>query len=78
MTQSVNKTLKPEQLQPKQSTEDLNDVDILSQLRTKFEATNIANNKKIVIALTPESLGKLTIQITKVESSGKRTFGKRP
>lgn len=66
--QTSDKAVKPEQVQHKQSTDDLNDVDILSQIRSKFEATNIANSKKIVIGLTPESLGKLTIQITKGEN----------
>ena len=66
--QTQDKAVKAENSQQKQPTEDLDNIDILSQIRSKIDATNLANSKKIVIGLTPESLGKLTIQITKGEN----------
>lgn len=50
---------------PRPSTEDIPDVNILEQIRAKM-ALNAQNGvQKITIGLTPESLGKLHIEISK-------------
>lgn len=47
--------------QPKETSKN----DILSQINNKLQAQNINGTKKITLQLTPESLGKITVEIMK-------------
>ncbi|MBQ3312107.1 flagellar hook-length control protein FliK [bacterium] len=47
---------------------DVQNTDILEQIRTKFTINNAKGMQRVVIGLTPESLGKLTIEIVKGEN----------
>ena len=65
-TQTLDKTIKtanPEHAM--QAKEEAPEVNILDQIRAKFAANSQNGMQKITIGLTPESLGKLNIEITK-------------
>jgi len=65
-TQTLDKTIKtanPEHVM--QAKEEAPEVNILDQIRAKFAVNSQNGMQKITIGLTPESLGKLNIEITK-------------
>ncbi len=65
-TQSLNKTANVQQnSQMQQNIQDAPEIDILDQIRAKFAANSKNGMQKITIGLTPESLGKVSIEIAK-------------
>lgn len=63
--QALNKTSQPDIIQTPQTAEEAQEVSILDQIRAKFAANSQNGVQKITIGLTPESLGKLHIEIAK-------------
>lgn len=63
--QSLNDKLQQTSLNQNQQANDSQDISILDQIRAKFAASNQNGMQKITIGLTPESLGKLTIEISR-------------
>lgn len=65
-TQSLNKTANVQQnSQMQQNIQDAPEIDILDQIRAKFAVNSKNGMQKITIGLTPESLGKVSIEIAK-------------
>lgn len=65
-TQSLNKTPNVQQnSQMQQNIQDAPEIDILDQIRAKFAVNSKNGMQKITIGLTPESLGKVSIEIAK-------------
>lgn len=52
-------------LNQNQPQQDVPDIDILEQIRTRLNVSNKGGMQKITIGLTPESLGKLNIEISR-------------
>ena len=64
--QSLNKTANVQQnSQMQQNIQDAPEIDILDQIRAKFAVNSKNGMQKITIGLTPESLGKVSIEIAK-------------
>lgn len=63
--QAMNKTTVAQQPQAQQNTQDAQEVNILDQIRAKFAVSKQNGLQKITIGLTPESLGKVTVEIVK-------------
>ncbi len=63
--QAMNKTTVAQQAQAQQNTQEAQDVSILDQIRAKFAVSKQNGLQKITIGLTPESLGKVTVEIVK-------------
>ena len=64
--QSLNKTTNAQQtLQMQQNIQEAPEVDILDQIRAKFAVNSKNGLQKITIGLTPESLGKVSVEIVK-------------
>ena len=63
--QSLNNKLQQTNLTQTQQPQDIQEVNILDQIRAKFALNSQNGMQKITIGLTPESLGKLNIEITK-------------
>jgi len=63
--QTLNKMMQSNNVHQTQATEELPDVNILEQIRAKFALNSQNGMQKITIGLTPESLGKLQIEISK-------------
>ena len=62
--QALNKTT-TQQPQAQQNTQEAQEVNILDQIRAKFAVSKQNGLQKITIGLTPESLGKVTVEIVK-------------
>ena len=63
--QTMNKTTVTQQPQAQQNTQEAQEVNILDQIRAKFAVSKQNGLQKITIGLTPESLGKVTVEIVK-------------
>lgn len=63
--QAMNKTSVTQQPQAQQNTQEAQEVNILDQIRAKFAVSKQNGLQKITIGLTPESLGKVTVEIVK-------------
>lgn len=63
--QAMNKTTVTPQPQAQQNTQEAQEVNILDQIRAKFAVSKQNGLQKITIGLTPESLGKVTVEIVK-------------
>lgn len=63
--QAMNKTTVTQQPQAQQNTQEAQEVNILDQIRAKFAVSKQNGLQKITIGLTPESLGKVTVEIVK-------------
>ncbi len=63
--QAMNKTTVAQQPQAQQNTQEAQEVNILDQIRAKFAVSKQNGLQKITIGLTPESLGKVTVEIVK-------------
>ena len=64
--QSLNKTTNAQQTsQMQQNIQEAPEVDILDQIRAKFAVNSKNGLQKITIGLTPESLGKVSVEIVK-------------
>ena len=63
--QAMNKTTVTQQPQTQQNTQEAQEVNILDQIRAKFAVSKQNGLQKITIGLTPESLGKVTVEIVK-------------
>ena len=63
--QTMNKTTVIQQPQAQQNTQEAQEVNILDQIRAKFAVSKQNGLQKITIGLTPESLGKVTVEIVK-------------
>lgn len=63
--QAMNKTTVTQQPQVQQNTQEAQEVNILDQIRAKFAVSKQNGLQKITIGLTPESLGKVTVEIVK-------------
>lgn len=63
--QTMNKTTVAQQPQAQQNTQEAQEVNILDQIRAKFAVSKQNGLQKITIGLTPESLGKVTVEIVK-------------
>ena len=63
--QTMNKTTVTQQPQAQQNTQEAQEVNILDQIRAKFAVSKQKGLQKITIGLTPESLGKVTVEIVK-------------
>ncbi len=63
--QAMNKTTVAQQPQAQQNTHEAQEVNILDQIRAKFAVSKQNGLQKITIGLTPESLGKVTVEIVK-------------
>lgn len=63
--QTMNKTTVAQQPQAQQNTREAQEVNILDQIRAKFAVSKQNGLQKITIGLTPESLGKVTVEIVK-------------
>lgn len=63
--QAMNKTIVAQQPQAQQNTQEAQEVNILDQIRAKFAVSKQNGLQKITIGLTPESLGKVTVEIVK-------------
>lgn len=63
--QAMNKTTFTQQPQAQQNTQEAQEVNILDQIRAKFAVSKQNGLQKITIGLTPESLGKVTVEIVK-------------
>lgn len=63
--QAMNKTIVTQQPQAQQNTQEAQEVNILDQIRAKFAVSKQNGLQKITIGLTPESLGKVTVEIVK-------------
>ncbi len=63
--QAMNKTTITQQTQTQQNIQEAQDVSILDQIRAKFAVSKQNGLQKITIGLTPESLGKVTVEIVK-------------
>ncbi len=63
--QAMNKATTTQQPQAQQNTQDAQEVNILDQIRAKFAVSKQNGLQKITIGLTPESLGKVTVEIVK-------------
>ena len=66
--QTINQATQTQTAQKTPQTNDLQDVDIIDQIRAKFAVNSAKGMQRMVIGLTPESLGKLTIEIAKGEN----------
>ena len=66
--QTINQATQAQTAQRTPQTNDLQDVDIIDQIRAKFAVNSAKGMQRMVIGLTPESLGKLTIEIAKGEN----------
>ncbi|MGN0017598.1 MAG: flagellar hook-length control protein FliK [Candidatus Gastranaerophilaceae bacterium] len=66
--QTINQATQTQTAQRTPQTNDLQDVDIIDQIRAKFAVNSAKGMQRMVIGLTPESLGKLTIEIAKGEN----------
>lgn len=64
-TQALNKSTTAQQPQAQQNTQEAQEVNILDQIRAKFAISKQNGLQKITIGLTPESLGKVTVEIVK-------------
>ena len=64
-TQALNKSTTAKQPQAQQNTQEAQEVNILDQIRAKFAVSKQNGLQKITIGLTPESLGKVTVEIVK-------------
>lgn len=64
-TQALNKTTTAQQPQAQQNPQEAQEVNILDQIRAKFAVSKQNGLQKITIGLTPESLGKVTVEIVK-------------
>lgn len=64
-TQALNKSTTAQQPQAQQNTQEAQEVNILDQIRAKFAVSKQNGLQKITIGLTPESLGKVTVEIVK-------------
>lgn len=63
--QAMNKATTTQQPQAQQNTQEAQEVNILDQIRAKFAVSKQNGLQKITIGLTPESLGKVTVEIVK-------------
>jgi len=63
--QAMNKATTAQQPQAQQNTQEAQEVNILDQIRAKFAVSKQNGLQKITIGLTPESLGKVTVEIVK-------------
>lgn len=63
--QAMNKTTVTQQPQAQQNTQEAQEINILDQIRAKFAVSKQNGLQKITIGLTPESLGKVTVEIVK-------------
>lgn len=63
--QALSKTQSAKQPQMQQSIQDIPDVDIMEQMRTKIAINSKNGLQKMTFGLTPESLGKVTVEIVK-------------
>ena len=67
-TQALNKVSGSQSPQTAQQAQEPQEIDIINQIRAKFAVNSAKGMQKITIGLTPESLGKLVIEIAKGEN----------